>query len=71
MNTVAAPVAMKVTVATSERIESRESPQTPWPDAQAMGGPWRLAIAVTVYFVICVLAVWIFRREAPRIAEEL
>jgi ABC-2 type transport system permease protein len=47
------------------------NPQTPWPDAQSMGGPWRLAIAVTIYLVICLLAVWIFRREAPRIAEEL
>jgi ABC-2 type transport system permease protein len=47
------------------------NPRTPWPDAATMGGPWRLAIAVTIYLVICVLAVWIFRREAPRIAEEL
>jgi len=31
----------------------------------------RLAIAVAIYLAICVLAVWIFRREAPRIAEEL
>ncbi|MDQ6607160.1 MAG: ABC transporter permease [Actinomycetota bacterium] len=47
------------------------NPRTPWPDARVMGGPWRLVIAITLYLVICGLAVWIFRREAPRIAEEL
>jgi ABC-2 type transport system permease protein len=47
------------------------NPETPWPAAESMGGPWRLAVAVTVYVVVCVLAVWVFRREAPRIAEEL
>ena len=36
-----------------------------------MGGPVRLAIAIAIYVAVCVLAVWIFRREAPRIAEEL
>ncbi len=47
------------------------NPATPWPTAHSMGGPWRLAVAVTIYIVVCALAVWIFRREAPRIAEEL
>jgi ABC-2 type transport system permease protein len=47
------------------------NPDTPWPWAESMGGPVRFAIAVTLYVVICVLAVWIFRREAPRIAEAL
>jgi ABC-2 type transport system permease protein len=46
-------------------------PSTPLPGAAAMGGPVRLAIAITLYVLVCVLAVWIFRREAPRIAEEL
>jgi ABC-2 type transport system permease protein len=47
------------------------NPQTPWPTASSQGGPVRLAVAIAIYVVVCVLAVWIFRREAPRIAEEL
>jgi ABC-2 type transport system permease protein len=47
------------------------NPSTPWPGATALGGPARLAIAVLAYAAVCVFAVWIFRREAPRIAEEL
>ena len=47
------------------------NPSTPWPGATALGGPVRLAIAVLAYVAVCVFAVWIFRREAPRIAEEL
>ena len=46
-------------------------PQAPWPGSAAAGGPWRLAVAIGLYVVVCVLAVVIFRREAPRIAEEL
>jgi ABC-2 type transport system permease protein len=46
-------------------------PSTPWPGAAQLGGPVRLAIAVAIYVAVCVFAVWIFRREAPRIAEEL
>ena len=34
-------------------------------------GAGRVAIAAGIYVVICVLAVWVFAREAPRIAEEL
>src|SRR5258708_15492109 len=34
--TVAMPVAMKVTVATRERIESRDNPHTPWPEGQPL-----------------------------------
>ncbi|MGV1049567.1 MAG: ABC transporter permease [Solirubrobacterales bacterium] len=37
----------------------------------AMGGWGRFSISVAVFAVICVAAVWIFRREAPRIAEDL
>jgi ABC-2 type transport system permease protein len=37
----------------------------------AMGGFGRFSISVVVYIVICVGAVWIFNREAPRIAEDL
>jgi ABC-2 type transport system permease protein len=47
------------------------NPSTPWPGAAALGGPARLAIAIFAYAALCVFAVWIFRREAPRIAEEL
>jgi ABC-2 type transport system permease protein len=47
------------------------NPATPWPGSAAAGGPARLAVAVGLYLAICVFAVWIFRREAPRIAEEL
>jgi hypothetical protein len=31
----------------------------------------RFAIAVGLYVAICVTAVWVFNREAPRIAEAL
>ncbi|MFN8163271.1 MAG: ABC transporter permease [Solirubrobacterales bacterium] len=37
----------------------------------AMGGWGRFSISVAVFAVICVAAVWIFRHEAPRIAEDL
>jgi ABC-2 type transport system permease protein len=43
----------------------------PGPGAAVSGGHLRLAGAMAIYAVVCVLAVWIFRREAPRIAEEL
>jgi ABC-2 type transport system permease protein len=46
-------------------------PSTPWPGTAALGGPVRLAISLLIYAAVCVFAVWIFRREAPRIAEEL
>jgi ABC-2 type transport system permease protein len=46
-------------------------PQAPWPGSAAAGGPVRLGVAICVYVVVCVLAVVIFNREAPRIAEEL
>jgi ABC-2 type transport system permease protein len=37
----------------------------------AAGGALQLLPAFAIYVVVCVLAVWVFRREAPRIAEEL
>jgi ABC-type polysaccharide/polyol phosphate export permease len=46
-------------------------PSTPWPGSAALGGPVRLVISLVIYAVVCALAVWIFRREAPRIAEAL
>ena len=47
------------------------NPQGPWPGSAATGGPVRLAVAIALYVVVCAAAVVIFRREAPRIAEEL
>ena len=35
------------------------------------GSAWPLAVAAVIYAVVCVLAVWVFNREAPRIAEQL
>lgn len=39
--------------------------------AELTGGYARLLIPLTIYVVTCVAAVWIFNREAPRIAEAL
>ncbi len=42
------------------------------PGAVAAAGGWlELLPAIAIYIGTCVLAVWVFRREAPRIAEEL
>jgi ABC-2 type transport system permease protein len=45
-------------------------PHAPSPAALA-GGSARLLIPAVIYVAICLTAVWIFRREAPRIAEAL
>jgi ABC-2 type transport system permease protein len=45
-------------------------PDAPGPVAVSNGGIW-LVVPVAIYVGVCVLAVWVFRREAPRIAEEL
>ena len=45
-------------------------PTAPGPVALA-GGWLRLLPAVLIFVGTCVVAVWVFRREAPRIAEEL
>jgi ABC-2 type transport system permease protein len=45
-------------------------PSAPGP-ATAAGGYDGLMAPVAIYLGVCVLAVWIFNREAPRIAEEL
>jgi hypothetical protein len=38
---------------------------------EAAGG-WALPlVSLAIYIAICVLAVWVFNREAPRIAEQL
>jgi ABC-2 type transport system permease protein len=45
-------------------------PTAPGPVSVA-GGFARLLIPIALFAAICVFAVWIFNREAPRIAEEL
>jgi len=45
-------------------------PSAPSP-AAAAGGYAQLLAPIAIYIGVCVLAVWIFGREAPRIAEEL
>jgi ABC-2 type transport system permease protein len=37
----------------------------------AAGGPLPLVAAGLIYVAVCVLGVWVFNREAPRIAEQL
>jgi ABC-2 type transport system permease protein len=39
--------------------------------AEAAGGWLHLLPALAIYLGLCAFAVWIFNREAPRIAEEL
>lgn len=39
--------------------------------SSAIGGTGRLAIPIGIAMVVGVLGIWVFRREAPRIAEEL
>lgn len=45
-------------------------PSAPSP-AAAAGGYFQLLAPLAIYLGVCALAVWIFNREAPRIAEEL
>jgi ABC-2 type transport system permease protein len=45
-------------------------PAAPGP-AEAAGGAAWLLVPAALFVAICVLAVWVFKREAPRIAEEL
>jgi ABC-2 type transport system permease protein len=45
-------------------------PSAPSP-AEAAGSYAALLPAMAIYAAVCVLAVWVFAREAPRIAEEL
>jgi len=39
--------------------------------AEAAGGTARLLIPAAIFVAVCVYSVWIFRRDAPRIAEDL
>ena len=38
---------------------------------EAVHGPWPLLIGAVIYVAVCVAGVWVFNREAPRIAEQL
>jgi len=52
------------------RIWILAEPQAPTP-AEAAGGAVGLLPATAIFLGACAFAVWIFRREAPRIAEDL
>jgi len=52
------------------RIWVLAEPQAPTP-AEAAGGALNLLPAAAIFVGACAFAVWIFRREAPRIAEDL
>lgn len=41
------------------------------PSAPVAGGALRILVPIVIYCAVCVFAVWVFNREAPRIAEEL
>jgi ABC-2 type transport system permease protein len=45
-------------------------PNAPGP-VEAAGGAHGVLAPMAIYVAVCVFAVWIFRREAPRIAEQL
>jgi ABC-2 type transport system permease protein len=45
-------------------------PSAPGP-VEAAGGFGLVAVSMAIYVAVCVLAVWVFNREAPRIAEQL
>jgi ABC-2 type transport system permease protein len=45
-------------------------PDAPGPAAAAGGAVW-LLVPAALFVAVCVLGVWVFSREAPRIAEEL
>ena len=46
-------------------------PSAPGATAATDGSGWLLAASFAIYIGICALGIWVFRREAPRIAEEL
>jgi ABC-2 type transport system permease protein len=46
-------------------------PDAPGPGEATDGLPLLVLAPIAIYLAVCALAVWVFRREAPRIAEEL
>jgi ABC-2 type transport system permease protein len=54
------------------RVWIMQEPENLAPKATTAAGGWpHLLPAVAIYLGICAFAVWVFNREAPRIAEEL
>jgi ABC-2 type transport system permease protein len=43
----------------------------PYPGTAAAGGLGKLIVALAILLALIVLSIWVFNREAPRIAEEL
>jgi ABC-2 type transport system permease protein len=43
----------------------------PYPGTAAAGGPGKLIASIAILLILIGLSVWVFNREAPRIAEEL
>jgi ABC-2 type transport system permease protein len=41
------------------------------PTAPVEGGALRVVVPIAIFVAVCALAVWVFRREVPRIAEAL
>ena len=41
------------------------------PHAPIRGGAVEVIVPITLYIMICAVGIWVFNREAPRIAEEL
>jgi ABC-2 type transport system permease protein len=46
-------------------------PSAPYPGSARAGGVGYLFVAVGLWVAVCVTAVWVFSRQAPRIAEDL
>ncbi len=46
-------------------------PTAPMPGTARGGGVTALLVSVVFFVAICILGVWVFHREAPRIAEQL
>jgi ABC-2 type transport system permease protein len=54
------------------RVWILHEPRADAPTAKMIAGSWaHLLPAVAIYVAICVFAVWVFNREAPKIAEDL
>jgi ABC-2 type transport system permease protein len=47
------------------------NPNAPGAQELAEGKPHLLLVPILLYLAICVLGVWVFKREAPRVAEAL
>jgi len=46
-------------------------PRAPLPGSASAGGAVPFLVSLALFLIVCVLGVWTFRREAPRIAEQL